>query len=74
MIRPDYYNCDKKIEPIRVIQNWDMNFSLGNVIKYIFRAGSKPGASRLEDLEKAKTYLEFEIEEEREREAEECEE
>jgi len=74
LIRPDYYNCDKKIEPIRVIQNWDMNFSLGNVIKYIFRAGSKPGASRLEDLEKAKTYLEFEIEEEREREAEECEE
>lgn len=74
MIRPDYYKCSKKIEPIRVIQNWEMNFSLGNVIKYIFRAGSKPGASRLEDLEKAKTYLEFEIEEEREREAGECEE
>lgn len=74
MIRPEYYKTSDKIEPIRVIQNWDMNFALGNVIKYIFRAGSKPGASRLEDLEKAKTYLEFEIEEEREREAEECEE
>lgn len=74
MIRPEYYKTSDKIEPIRVIQNWDMNFALGNVIKYIFRAGSKPGVSRLEDLEKAKTYLEFEIEEEREREAEECEE
>ena len=37
-----------------------MNFCLGNAVKYIWRADLKGNA--IEDLEKARKYLEFEIE------------
>lgn len=37
-----------------------MNFNLGNVVKYVSRAGRKGDA--LEDLRKARQYLDFEIE------------
>lgn len=58
---PDHY-CDcRKYEPVKVIQDWDLSFCLGNVLKYISRAGRKPGNHRLQDLLKAKQYLEFEI-------------
>ena len=42
-----------------IIESWDLNFSLGNVIKYTLRAPYKN--NELEDLEKAKWYLEREI-------------
>lgn len=35
-------------------------FSLGNVIKYVWRAGLK-GPNALEDLRKARRYLDYEI-------------
>ena len=47
------------IEPIDVIDEYDLNFNLGNAIKYILR--SKYKGSELQDLVKAKTYLEYEI-------------
>lgn len=50
------------IEPIHFTQSQGFNFCLGNVVKYITRAGKKEGVSGIEDLEKAKQYLEFEIE------------
>lgn len=37
-------------------------FNLGNVVKYVCRAGQKDPAKRIDDLEKAKDYLENEIE------------
>ena len=40
------------------ITRW-MNFNLGNAIKYIWRAGNKGNA--LEDLKKARWYLDDEI-------------
>ena len=40
----------------------ELNFSLGNVVKYISRAGIKDPNRRIEDLKKAKWYLEREIE------------
>lgn len=55
---PGHY-CFSNIEPIQVIQEWKLNFCLGNAIKYIARAGKK--GDKLEDLKKAKQYLEFEI-------------
>lgn len=58
---PPHY-CFGKYEPVKVIQDWDLGFCLGNVIKYIARAGKKDGNSTLQDLKKAKKYLEFEIE------------
>lgn len=64
ILHPAHYSFGK-YEPVKVIQDWDLSFCLGNVIKYLARAGRKEGNSRLQDLEKAKQYLEFEIEEER---------
>lgn len=59
--RPSHYT-DHALEPIHVINSWELNFNLGNVIKYVARAGKKRGNTRLQDLQKAKQYLEFEIE------------
>jgi hypothetical protein len=39
----------------------DLNFALGNVIKYVSRAGKKNAATHLEDLKKARWYLQAEI-------------
>ena len=47
------------IEPIDYIESHNLNFNLGNVIKYISRAPYK--GTELEDLKKAKWYLEREI-------------
>lgn len=54
---PSHYN--QGIEPIEVIESWDLNFNLGNVIKYTLRAPYKE--NMVQDLEKAKWYLEREL-------------
>ena len=51
---PSYYNRGK-IEVIDFIEDQGLSFHLGNVIKYITRAGSK--WDKLEDLKKARWYL-----------------
>lgn len=61
-IHPSYYRGGK-YEPIDVIQDWKLNFCLGNVVKYVARAGKKTGNSAVQDLQKAKRYLEYELEE-----------
>lgn len=38
-----------------------MNFNLGNTMKYIWRAGLKGEAPTIQDLEKARWYLDDEI-------------
>ena len=48
-------------QPIEVIENWELDFHLANVLKYISRAGKKKGESELKDLEKAQVYLERKI-------------
>ena len=47
------------IEVIDVIEAFQLGFHLGNVVKYVLRAGRKGDA--LEDLEKAAWYLDREI-------------
>lgn len=54
---PQHYNKVQGIECIEVAQYF--NFNLGNVIKYVWRAGSKGDV--IQDLEKAKQYIDFEI-------------
>jgi len=56
-INPDYYK--KKIEVTDFIIEYDMNFLEGNIVKYVTRYKNKNG---IEDLEKAKWYLEKLIE------------
>lgn len=50
------------IQPIELINAQELNFNLGNVVKYVCRAGKKQGENTLSDLEKAKDYINFEIE------------
>ena len=50
-----------KIEPLDLIDAWNLNFNLGNVVKYVCRAGKKDKEKEIEDLEKAKFYLEYQI-------------
>lgn len=57
--RPDYYCEGRQYEPKDVIMDWNLNWNLGNVIKYVSRAGRKGDA--LTDLKKAEAYLSFEI-------------
>lgn len=47
------------IEPIEFIESHNLNFCLGSAVKYIARAPYK--GTELEDLKKAKWYLEREI-------------
>lgn len=58
---PSHYTEGRQYEPRKVIHDWGLNFNLGNAVKYISRAGRKGDA--LEDLKKARQYLDFEIEE-----------
>lgn len=59
---PDHYGGKfNRYETIKVIEAWKLNFNLGNTVKYISRAGKKDIGKLLEDLEKAKWYLEREI-------------
>lgn len=56
-----YGGKDNPYETIKVIEAWELGFFLGNTVKYISRAGKKDKSKVLEDLEKAKFYLEREI-------------
>lgn len=54
---PKHYNEHPSgVECIDVVEH--MNFCLGNVIKYVWRSDLKGG---IEDLKKAKWYIEREI-------------
>ena len=55
---PEHYGGKQNTyEAIKVIEAWDLNFHLGNVVKYISRAGKKDKTKLKEDIEKAKWYL-----------------
>ena len=57
---PIHYNSHPSgIEVIEIVRH--MNFNLGNVIKYILRAGNKDKSKIIEDLKKAQWYLNDEI-------------
>lgn len=53
---PSHYT-DSKIEVIDFIEDKNLSFHLGNVVKYIARAGKKDTTKTLEDLKKARWYL-----------------
>jgi len=55
---PKHYGGeDNPYEAIKVIEAWELDFCLGNVVKYISRAGKKGEWKHKEDLEKAAWYL-----------------
>lgn len=55
---PSHYTSGN-YEVIDVIEDWGLGFHLGNVVKYVARAGKKDDEKQ--DLEKAKWYLERRI-------------
>ena len=55
---PTHYNTGT-IEVITVIEDWKLNFNLGNAIKYIGRCEHKN--NKIEDIKKAIWYLEREL-------------
>ncbi len=65
-INPEYYKAGG-IEAIDFIEAKNLNFNLGNVIKYVSRCGLKSSAAlsddekALQDLKKARWYIEREI-------------
>jgi hypothetical protein len=56
--KPAHYTFSS-VEVRDAIAAWELSFVLGNVVKYVVRAGRKGDA--LEDLRKARNYLEYEI-------------
>ena len=58
MTTPPHYPSGT-YEPIKVIEAWGLGFCLGNVVKYVARAGKK--GERLPDLLKALDYLQREV-------------
>lgn len=55
---PNHYNTGK-YEVIDVIEDWQLNFNLGNAIKYIARCNHK--GNKTQDIKKAIWYLEREL-------------
>ena len=58
---PSHYCEGRQYEPIDVIRDWELGFSLGNAVKYISRAGRKNKDKTIEDLKKAIFYINDEI-------------
>lgn len=61
---PEHYGNgkDDPYEVIKVIESWGLDFHMGNTVKYIARAGKKDPDTLIQDLEKARWYLDRKIE------------
>ena len=57
---PAHYNTSA-IEVIDAIEAWELTFNPGNAVKYLARAGKKDPEKTIEDLKKARWYVEREI-------------
>lgn len=59
---PAHYQSNMSgLQAIDVIEQFDLNFCLGNAVKYILRAGKKCEDTYDEDLRKAIWYLQHEL-------------
>ena len=61
VVHPEHYQGNG-YEVLDIIDDFDLNFNLGNVLKYVLRAGRKNSELKEEDLEKALFYLKRELE------------
>ncbi len=59
-LKPNYYKSRSGQDVLDVIADFDMDFLMGNVFKYIVRAGKK-SEETIEDLNKAKEYIDRKI-------------
>lgn len=61
MVNPAHYKSHPSGVECIHITRW-FPTCIGTAIKYLWRAGLKPGADHIEDLRKSIRYIEFEIE------------
>tara|TARA_B100000941_G_C28060169_1_gene328803 strand:+ start:64 stop:372 length:309 start_codon:yes stop_codon:yes gene_type:complete len=54
---PGHYHKDSGIEVIDAIDAWNLDFCLGNAVKYISRSGYKDADKTQQDLQKAVWYI-----------------
>lgn len=52
-----YGGADDPYEAVKVIEAWNLPWHLGDCLKYVRRAGCKVPEKKIEDLEKARWYL-----------------
>lgn len=60
--RPSHYQGKYGLQALEVIEAFDLDYKLGNAIKYITRAGKKDSNSKSQDIKKAIFYLSSELE------------
>lgn len=58
---PSYYGGDSTYEAVNVIEAWGLGWHCGSAVKYIARAGKKPNNPELQDLKKARWYIDRKI-------------
>lgn len=56
-----YGGAENPYEHVKVAIAWDLNYMLASATKYICRAGRKPGVDALEDLRKARFWVDYEV-------------
>ena len=61
VIIPSYYN-KANMSVIDIIDEYELNFNKGNIVKYILRSGKKSKDTEIQDLQKAMRYCQMEIE------------
>ena len=61
VIIPSYYN-KTNMSVIDIIDEYELNFNKGNIIKYVLRSGKKSKDTEIQDLQKAMRYCQMEIE------------
>ena len=57
-----YASDDGSMDAEVVINKFNLSWNRANVLKYIIRAGKKDPSKEIEDLEKARNYINYEIE------------
>lgn len=60
-VNPNHYRELGAYSALHVVEKWGLNYLLGNSLKYMQRAGKKPGATALTDLRKARWYLQRQL-------------
>ena len=61
IIEPSYYN-KASMSVCDIIDEYELDFYKGNIIKYVLRSGKKSADTEIQDLEKAIKYCILEIE------------
>ena len=60
-VNPEHYRRLGEYSALHVADKWGSSYCVGNALKYLQRAGNKPGESTITDLKKAVWYLQREI-------------